>query len=1107
MIASLVASFALGSVGSAPGTIAPLSLTVPASQAAQRPRDIWVFRSVLDQNARMATAMLHKNLTVAYDATACGLYQVWTGGVKFDGAVYTTVHGPQPTSVGKPYVKNDVSKTTWFVKKGTGAYAPISLTYGGYTIKQNQVTFEWKVPLGGGKFASVFETPEYAPTDPILGDLVGLSRTFVPVGLPKDWTLQSRMSFVAMPDVISGEKDRTRGGSGLATYEIDVVAGQSTSVNMFWKRQGESNSGVVFSPMEDNPQPKPVPQQDTASERVPGLSLRLYWIGGPFDKLPRLVPGQTPNYSVVVPQLNLGNDGFGAFTDHFFVQVTGFIVAPEDGEYEFSLGSDDGSKLVINGTTVIDNDGLHGESPVKTGKIKLNKGENKIAIDYFENEGDAALRLRWRKGSSSFELVPASAFTTPAGEVRVTAPGKKQIFGQQRTRPGDKSPLEAVHPSFKLETVRPDSFQPRVGGMDFAPNGDLLVCTWDPDGAVYRLSGIHGPREQIKVTRIAAGLAEPLGLKVVNGRTYVLQKQELTELVDNNGDGITDTYRCVANGWGVTSNFHEFAFGLEYRNGKFYGNLATAINPGGASTSPQNPDRGRTVEIDAKTGTYRFIVSGLRTPNGIGVGSLGDLYISDNQGDWLPSSKIMLVREGAFYGNRSVDPVGTKNKKEDPPVVWLPQNEIGNSPSGIIPLTMGPYKGQMAHGDVTHGGLKRVFVERIDGVTQGVVFRWTQGLEAGINRVLLSPKGEIYVGGIGSSGNWGQTGKASYGLQRLTYNGASTFEMLSVQVKSNGLQVNFTEPLGTEQGELPLDYSVSHWRYVPTVEYGGPKVDEAALTVKSVSVSKDRKSAFLEVPGLKEGTVVYLRCHPSMRSGDGEVLWSTEAWYTLNKLPKAEGKVAPTRSRLSGVMTPTEFRDGFKPLFDGTNLSNFMGFRQNVVPSGWGIEGGDLVFTPGKQGGDLRTKEMYADFDLRFLWKVTPGGNSGVIYRSSEDRGNSWETGPEYQVLDNASHEGIITPSQASGSLYDLVAAEYDYTRPVGEWNEGRIVISKGILEHYLNGVRLVRIDMNPTQFWDLIKASKFRDMAGFARNKEGYIVFQDHGNKVMYRNIRVKRL
>ena len=220
--------------------------------------------------------------------------------------------------------------------------------------------------------------------------------------------------------------------------------------------------------------------------------------------------------------------------------------------------------------------------------------------------------------------------------MRVTSPGRKRIIrAGAEAIPGDRYPLEGVHPAYDLMTMRPEGFEPKVGGMDFLPDGRLVISTWDPSGSVYILDGVQGgDPSAVTVSRFASGLAEPLGLEVVDGEIYVLQKQELTHLMDHDGDGVCDEYRSVANGWKVSANFHEFAFGLVHHEGHFYATLAAAIIAGGSSPSPQLADRGHVVRI-AMDGSYDLIAAGLRTPNGIGFGTDGEIYISDNQGDWF----------------------------------------------------------------------------------------------------------------------------------------------------------------------------------------------------------------------------------------------------------------------------------------------------------------------------------------------------------------------------------------------------------------------------------------------------------------------------------------
>lgn len=450
-------------------------------------------------------------------------------------------------------------------------------------------------------------------------------------------------------------------------------------------------------------------------------------------------------------------------------------------------------------------------------------------------------------------------------------------------KPGNGAPLEGVHPSYSVTTIHGKNFKPRVGGLAFLPDGRLLVTTWDVTGGVYLMDDVEtGDTSKITVKRIASGLAEPLGIEVVDGEIYVLQKHELTKLIDTDGDEIIDMYETVCNRWGVTSDFHEFAFGLVYKEGYFYATLSMAMRL--MSNEKQKPDRGRTIKI-SKDGSYEWINYGLRTPNGIGLGIDNEIFVTDNQGEWVPGNKLIHVKKGEYHGMRWGLP---DSIKEIPPVaspaIWLPEDEIGNSPSEPVLIKDGPYKGQMLHGDVTHGGIKRDFLEKINGEFQGAVFRFTQGLEAGVNRMRWGPDGALYVGGVGMVGGWSWKEK-QYGLQRLKYNGKVTFEMLSVMSKPKGFEIEFTEPIDAGTQLKADDFLIQQWWYLPTEKYGGPKLDLEKLNIASLNISGDRLRVYLEIPNLKKEHVVYFRLPDNLQSTRGQSLWSSEAWYTLNNIP------------------------------------------------------------------------------------------------------------------------------------------------------------------------------------------------------------------------------
>ncbi|MEX2231138.1 MAG: c-type cytochrome [Cyclobacteriaceae bacterium] len=459
----------------------------------------------------------------------------------------------------------------------------------------------------------------------------------------------------------------------------------------------------------------------------------------------------------------------------------------------------------------------------------------------------------------------------------------KRIEEKRKLKPGYGAPLEGVHPSFDLYTIRKNDFKPKVGGLAFLPDGRLLVTTWDIIGGVYMLDNVEtGDTSRITVKRIATGLAEPLGIEVVDGEIYVLQKHELTRLKDLDGDEVIDEYEAICNSWGVTSDFHEFAFGLVYKEGHFYATLSLAMRL--MSHEKQKPDRGRTIKI-RKDGTFEWINYGLRTPNGIGVGPEGELFVTDNQGEWTPANKLIHVKKGEFLGMQWGLPDDLPEPPHiSPPAIWLPEDEIGNSPTEPVLVHSGPYKGQMLHGDVTHGGIQRDFLEKIKGEYQGAVFRFTQGLEAGVNRLRWGPDSALYIGGVGMVGGWSWK-ENQYGLQKIKYNGKVTFEMLAVRAKPNGFEIEFTEPLKKDQQIKASDFLLQQWRYLGTANYGGPKLDLKKLSIKDIDVSDDRRRVYLDIEGLRKEHVVYFMLPETLTSASGQNLWSSEAWYTLNNIP------------------------------------------------------------------------------------------------------------------------------------------------------------------------------------------------------------------------------
>lgn len=195
-------------------------------------------------------------------------------------------------------------------------------------------------------------------------------------------------------------------------------------------------------------------------------------------------------------------------------------------------------------------------------------------------------------------------------------------------------------------------------------------------------------------------------------------------------------------------------------------------------------------------------------------------------------------------------------------------------------------------------------------------------------------------------------------------------------------------------------------------------------------------------------------------------------------------------------------------LFDGKSTDAWRGYKRDSFPEkGWAIDNGALKTVVGGDRVDLITREKYKDFELELEWRVSPGGNSGIIYLVTEDQSETYQTGPEMQVLDDEKHRDGKNSLTSAGSLYALIAPGNKKLQPVGGWNKARLVIRNGKVEHWLNGAKLLEYDLGSQSLNGLIAQSKFKDMPRFAQNREGHIALQHHGEEVWYRNIRVRRL
>jgi hypothetical protein len=228
----------------------------------------------------------------------------------------------------------------------------------------------------------------------------------------------------------------------------------------------------------------------------------------------------------------------------------------------------------------------------------------------------------------------------------------------------------------------------------------------------------------------------------------------------------------------------------------------------------------------------------------------------------------------------------------------------------------------------------------------------------------------------------------------------------------------------------------------------------------------------------------------------------------LGVLLAATAAATLTAAAEPNTLTAAEKKDGWKLLFDGKTTTGWRGWKQETAPDGWKAVDGAL--TRVAKAGDLITVDQYGSFDLQFEWRIAKNGNGGVFFHVAEapDLPNTFTTGPEYQLLDNEGHPDAKNgPDRFAGGNYALHAPVGAVTKPIGEWNESRILVNGPHVQHWLNGVKVVDYELWSADWKERVAKSKFNAMPRYGLEKTGHIALQDHGNEVAFRNVKIKPL
>jgi hypothetical protein len=392
--------------------------------------------------------------------------------------------------------------------------------------------------------------------------------------------------------------------------------------------------------------------------------------------------------------------------------------------------------------------------------------------------------------------------------------------------------------------------------------------------------------QQVRWTRYAAGLAHPIGLKFIDGRLFVAQKPEITELIDHEGQGTVDEYRTVASGWSLSTGFHEYTFGLDTDRQK---NLFFCLNTGHFWTNPGyvNPGRyrGSVMRIDYPSMRIEEIDKGCRVPNGVVRGPDGDMFFTDNQGDWIQVCKLAHIVPGRFYGHPEDETTRLPPGKypDGEAAVWLPYDRSRSTSGPAFDDSdgkFGPFAGQFFVGDVGYGGNKgvmRLSLEKVDGEYQGAAMRWSDDEPLGCERMTFGPDRQLYMTSL------------TTGLTRVRFVGPTPLAIHSVHIRpgGKGFVIHFTKPLATGTKLDPAAFRVKHYHYLYTGNYGSPNADTTNVSVVAAELSADRKSATLTFPVETYPIGMTYEINTGRLTADGgEELAHNDIWYTVNRIPK-----------------------------------------------------------------------------------------------------------------------------------------------------------------------------------------------------------------------------
>jgi len=536
----------------------------------------------------------------------------------------------------------------------------------------------------------------------------------------------------------------------------------------------------------------------------------------------------------------------------------------------------------------------------------------------------------------------------------------------------------------------------RFSGVDFLSDGRALLTSLSGD--VWIVDGLEAGSEKLRWKRFATGLNQPLGVKVVDDRIYVTGRDQITLLHDRNGDGEADFYENFNNQVMAATNFHAFTLNLDTDSkGNFYFAKATPWPPARNGVKAEiTPHHGTLFRMPPDGSRLDVIATGLRNPNGLSIGPNDEIVYSDNEANWVPTSKVHRIREGGFHGfmpSAHQDPLPTDFVK---PMLWVP-HFVDNSPSTPIFIDSESWpaelQGQLLLTSYGRGNLSLVLLEDVDGHWQGAHLNLPLAFKSGTMEGRFHADGHLYIAGltswqsVGHGGDWGS-------FHRVRYTGQPLHLPVAVDTRKGGLELRFAEPLDPASATDPRNYSLSQWTYPWTSQYGTRgkiysinhpgETGADPVVIQSIQLSDDRKTVSLSIPELRQdlaqktlGTLPHL---PDMIEASLGLVMAID--YRLQSADGAEMKhvIHKTIHRVAGDHATATTDPGSDDRLTGSSEDPFRKAQSNPAA----ITAQQPLATDAERIVEIRSTGIALSYDVTEI-RAKPGERLAIRFVNASD--------------------------------------------------------------------------------------------------------------------------